>query len=150
MSDLVDSRLEFAKSFGADIVIDAGKVDPVEEIRRVTAERGVDTAMEAVGLEKTVGQAISSVKDGGRVTIVGVLDETARVNILRITLKEIRLSGSYGRTDEDFMRSLTILGRDVSMYRRLITHRFPLDRVSQAFETMSKEKRSTMKVVLLP
>jgi len=150
VSDLVDQRLSFAKSLGADISIDASQTNPVEDVMRITARRGADTVIEAVGLEKTVGQAISSVKEGGRVTIVGLLDETARVNILQITLKEIQLTGCYGRTDDDFRKSLAILERNASKIRRLITHRFPLDRISQAFETMSANKQSVLKVVVVP
>ena len=70
-------------------MIDASKVDPVEEIRRLTGGRGVDIAMEAVGLEKTVGQAISSVKEGGVVATVGLLDETIRINITANCLERV-------------------------------------------------------------
>ena len=150
VSDLVDSRLKFAESLGADAVIDASKVDPVEQVRHITAGRGVDAVLEAVGLEKTIAQAILSAKEGGRVAIVGLLEETARLNILRIVLKEIQLNGSYGRTDDDFRKSLTVLERDVSRIRGLITHRFALDHISRAFETMSREKHSAMKVVITP
>jgi L-iditol 2-dehydrogenase len=150
VSDLVGSRLNFARSLGADAVIDASKADPPEEVRRKTAGRGVDTAIEAVGLEKTINQAISSVKPGGRVTIAGLLDEMIRVNILQVTLKEIQLNGSYGRTDDDFRKSLKILEEDAPTIRRLITHRFPLDHIGQAFERMSNERESAMKIVLIP
>jgi len=150
VSDLFDLRLSFAKLFGADAVIDASTVDPVSEVQRTTSGKGADTVIEAVGLEKTVGQAISSVKDGGRVMLVGMLDQTARVNILQITLKEIQVKGSYGRTSGDFRKGLTLLEKDPSAIRRLITQTFPLDSVSQAFETMSSKKQSTMKIVLVP
>ena len=150
VSDLVGSRLDFARSLGADAVIDASKVDPPEEVRRMTAGRGVDTVIEAVGLEKTVDQAISSVKCGGRVTIVGLLEEIIRVNILQVALKEIELNGSYGRTDGDFKSSLTVLEENVPKIRRLITHSFPLDHIAEAFETMSKEKATAMKIVVIP
>jgi len=150
VSDLVRSRLEFARSFGAEALIDASRVDPVEEVQRMTSGREVDVVIEAVGLEKTVAQAISSVREGGRVTIVGLLDETVRVNILAIALKEIQLKGSYGRTEEEFRKSLEILERDAPTIRRLITHRFPLDHILEAFETMSKEKQNTMKVLVTP
>jgi threonine dehydrogenase-like Zn-dependent dehydrogenase len=150
VSDIVRSRLDFARSFGADAVIDASKVDPVEEIRRLTGGRGVDIAMEAVGLEKTVGQAISSVKEGGVVATVGLLDETIRINVLQIVLKELQLRGSYGRTEDDFTQALTILERDTSRIRRLITQRFSLDDVLKAFETVSDAEQNAVKVVLIP
>jgi threonine dehydrogenase-like Zn-dependent dehydrogenase len=150
VSDLFDLRLNFAKLFGADEAIDASIVDPVSEVQRTTSGKGADTVIEAVGLEKTVGQAISSVKDGGRVILVGMLDQTARVNILQITLREIQVKGSYGRTSEDFRKGLTLLEKDPSVIRPLITHTFPLDGMSQAFETMSSKKQSTMKIMLVP
>ena len=96
VSDLVASRLDFARSLGADAVIDASRMDPPEEVRRITAGRDVDTVIEAAALEKKMYQAISSVKYGGRVTIAGLLDEIIRVNILQVALKEIQLNGSYG------------------------------------------------------
>jgi len=149
-SDLFDSRLGFAKSFGADAVIDASRVDPVKEVQRLSSETGVNVAIEAVGLEKTVNQAISSVKEAGRVILVGLLDETARVGILQITVKEIQVSGSYGRTSKDFNDALALLERNLSKISRLVTHTFSLDGVSQAFETASKEKQRVIKVVLVP
>jgi L-iditol 2-dehydrogenase len=150
MSDIVDFRLEVARSLGADILIDSSKVDPVGEVERITNGRGVDIAIEAVGLEKTVGQAVSAVREGGRVTVVGMLDETIRVNIMKVVTREIQLSGSYGRTNEDFKNSLILLERRAPTIRRLITHKLDLDKASEAFEILSKMKHSSMKVVLIP
>lgn len=150
VSDLFDSRLNLAKSFGAHAVINSSEVDPVQELQKLTSEAGADAVIEAVGLEKTVNQAISSVKEAGRVVLVGLLDETARVNILQITVKEIQVNGSYGRTSKDFKEGLTLLERNLSTVRRLVTHTFSLDRICKAFETMSGEKQSAMKAVLVP
>jgi threonine dehydrogenase-like Zn-dependent dehydrogenase len=150
VTDLFDSRLGFAKSLGADAVIDASRVDPVKEVQRLSSETGVNVAIEAVGLEKTVNQAISSVKEAGRLILVGLLDETARVGILQITVKEIQVSGSYGRTSKDFNDALTLLERNLSKISTLVTHTFSLTDVSQAFETASKEKQRAIKVLLVP
>jgi len=150
VSDLLDSRLALARSFGSDATIDASKVDAVQELQSLNEGKSADVVVEAVGLEKTIAQAISSVREAGRVVLVGLLDETARLNILQITLREIQLKGSYGRTSEDLRIAVALLGADLSAIRRLITHTFPLDNISHAFETMSREKRSTMKVVVVP
>jgi len=150
VSDLLDSRLALARSFGSDATIDASKVDAVQELRRLTEKRGADVVLEAVGVEKTVAQAISSVREAGRVVLVGLLDETARLNILDITLREIQVKGSYGRTNDDYRKSLDILQLNLSTIRPLITHTFPLDQINQAFETMSKERQTAVKVVIAP
>jgi len=150
VSDILDSRLALARSFGSDATIDASKVDAVQELRHLTDERCADAVLEAVGVEKTVAQAISSVREAGRVVLVGLLDETARLNILEITLREIQVKGSYGRTSDDFRKSLEILEANLSMIRGLITHTFMLDEISHAFETMSKEKQTAVKVLITP
>lgn len=150
VSDMFDSRLSFAGFFGADVTIDASKKDTVEEVKRITSGRGVDAAIEAVGIEPTVRQAVASVKDAGRVTLVGNLEENARINISHITLKEIQINGSYGRTQEDFMNALRVLEKTGESTLRLITHTFPLSRTAEAFETISTQKQNTMKVVLYP
>jgi len=150
VSDLIDFRLSCAKSYGADTAVNSSNQDIVEEVRKVTENRGVDAALEAVGLEKTIEEAILSVKEGGRVTVIGMLDETIRVNILKIVLKEIQLEGSYGRTDNEFRKAISTLEADANELRRLITHRFPLRDVSRAFETLCDANQNAIKVVLIP
>jgi L-iditol 2-dehydrogenase len=150
VSDMFDFRLNFARLFGADATIDAGATDTVEEVQRITSGRGVDVAIEAVGVEQTVRQAVSSVKRGGEVTIVGNLEENVRLNIPQITGREIQVNGCYGRTNRDFRDTLKLLERDRSSIGRLVTHTFPLDRISDAFETSSTQKNNAMKVLVLP
>ncbi|MGD0549596.1 MAG: alcohol dehydrogenase catalytic domain-containing protein [Candidatus Bathyarchaeia archaeon] len=150
VSDVLDSRLNFARLFGADATIDASTMDAVAQVQRMTSGRGVDVALEAVGLEQTARQAVSSVKEAGRVVLVGLFEEMARLNILQIALKEIQITGSYGRKDKDFRNALRLLETRGPTIRRLITHTFPLDRVSEAFETISSQKQSAIKVLLLP
>jgi L-iditol 2-dehydrogenase len=150
ISDVVKSRLEFARPLGADVMIDSSKIDPIDEVERFTNGRGVDAVIEAVGLETTVAQAISAVREGGRVTVIGLLDETIRFNIMKIVTREIQLSGSYGRTSEDFRNSLALLERRAPTIRGLITHKLPLEKASEGFETLSKQKHTSMKVILIP
>jgi len=150
VSDLIDFRLSCAKSYGADTIVNSREQDVVEEVRKMTGTRGVDTAIEAVGLERTIEEASLSVKEGGRITVVGMLDEIIRVNILRIVLKEIQLEGSYGRTENEFMKTMSTLETDAHEFRRLITHRFSLTDISRAFETICDSKQNTIKVILNP
>jgi len=150
VADTLDSRLKFAKMLGADVTIDASRTDIASEVRYLTSGKCADIAIEAVGLEKTVGQSIASVGNAGRVVIVGLLDETARINLLDIVLRQIELKGSYGRTNEEFLRALGLLKRDLHNIGRLITHTYSLDQVSEAFETMSRDKRTAMKIVVIP
>jgi len=150
VTDLYDARLDFSRLLGADQVIHAAVVDPVREVQRLTSGKGASVVMEAVGIQKTMIQALSAAGEGGRVAILGLLDAPVPVSFLEIVLKHIQLNGIYGRTDHDFRRALTLLEKDLSKIRRLITGVLPLDRVSEAFETMSSQKQSTMKIILVP
>jgi threonine dehydrogenase-like Zn-dependent dehydrogenase len=150
ISDVFDSRLEFAKIFGADWLINAKASDTVREVQRVTSGRGVDVAVDAVGVELTIRQAVSSAKQAGRVVLVGNLVENALVSILEVTSREIQVNGSYGRTDGDFRQALKLLGEGQWNVRPLITQRFPLDQVSEAFEFSAKQMDKSVKVLLLP
>jgi len=70
--DLVPSKLELARRFGATDILDARASDPVEAIRELTGG-GVDHAFEAIGLKKTAEQAWAMLRPGGTATIIGMV-----------------------------------------------------------------------------
>ena len=70
--DIDDTKLEWAKDFGATHVVNSSKVDPIEKIRELTDGNGVDVAIEAVGLPVTYEQAFYARDLAGTVVLVGV------------------------------------------------------------------------------
>ena len=70
--DIDDTKLEWAKGFGATHVVNSSKVDPIEKIRELTGGNGVDVAIEAVGLPVTYEQAFYARDLAGTVVLVGV------------------------------------------------------------------------------
>ncbi len=97
--DLLESRLEHAKRFGATHAVNASAGDPVEQIRDLTGGRGVDYAFEVVGLPITMRQAYDSLAKRGVAMVVGVTPTTAEVTIpsLSLVFEERVLTGSlYG------------------------------------------------------
>ncbi|MDB5773120.1 MAG: alcohol dehydrogenase [Burkholderia sp.] len=69
--DSVGARLEVAKRLGADISIDYTKLDPVQEIMRITNGRGADVAIEALGTQQTFESCLRSLKPGGTLSRLG-------------------------------------------------------------------------------
>src|SRR5688500_20305641 len=69
--DIKQDKLELASEYGA-IPVDASRADPVEEIRKHTKGRGVDVALEVIGLSKTMTQTIESMGYMGRAVVVGI------------------------------------------------------------------------------
>jgi threonine dehydrogenase-like Zn-dependent dehydrogenase len=77
--DIRRRKLNMARRFGA-VPIDAGSVDPVAEIRRVTGGKGADIALELIGSPSVMRQAVQSVGILGRVAIAGITDKSFEIS----------------------------------------------------------------------
>ena len=92
--DIHASRLELAESYGA-IPVNAKLGDPVTEIRCLTGGRGVDVAVEVIGLKETMEQAVQSLAILGRAVVVGLADEPFAINSYgELLCKEAEVIGS--------------------------------------------------------
>src|SRR5713226_3212821 len=76
--DIKPAKLELARQFGA-IPLNGAECDPVEEIKRMTGGRGVDVALELIGLPSTMQQAVRSLAIQGRAGLVGITEQTFSV-----------------------------------------------------------------------
>ena len=139
--DLLESRLEHAKRFGATHVVNASAGDPVEQIRDLTGGRGVDYAFEVVGLPITMRQAYDSLAKRGVAMVVGITPTTAEVTVpsLSLVYEERVLTGSlYGsaapKTDIPRLIDLYRAGR--LMLDELLTRSYPIEEINQAYDAL--------------
>ncbi|PXA98629.1 alcohol dehydrogenase [Nostoc sp. 3335mG] len=150
--DQVDSALDMARAIGADAVVDARHEDAVERVRAFTGGRGADIVFECAGGEsmpKTLPQATRMVRRRGKVVIVGGFDDgeiAIPLEWQRIQMSKIQLipSASFAYRDiypeQGMVLDMIAKGRlDVG---RLITHRFPLDRINEAFDVAQDKQRT--------
>ena len=95
--DLLDSKLEFAKTFGATHCINPGQDDPFKAVMELTDGRGADYAFEVISSPKTIELAFKMTGRGGLCTVVGVSPDGSRISINPniFTLMEKRIQGSY-------------------------------------------------------
>ena len=145
--DTLEYRLDLAKKLGATTTINAKKEDPVKE---VLARGGANTVFEAVGHQKTVQQALSMVRKGGKVVIIGMLETTMELGMLDVTVKEIEIKGSYGYTSKDFKQALTLIAKGKVEVKPLITHVLSLHDIVKGFDILSQGAENVIKVVLKP
>jgi succinate semialdehyde reductase (NADPH) len=139
--DVREDKLEMAMNVGATHSINSQKVEPVAEVRRITDGRGVDIAFEVLGRAETVTQAIDLVRDGGRVVLVGIAPsgQAVPIEITRIVRREIRIIGSYGAKTRTDMPSILALASSGSLNAtRIVTRRYSLDQVNEAYEALSR------------
>ncbi len=132
LSDPLAGRRELAGRLGAGVLVDPAREDLREVVARVTGGRGVDVACEAVGKPELVGQAVTLTRPRGIVQLVGVNPPGSRLpaDLFDLHFRELTLLGAYGRGTA-FRRAMAFLAK--LRVAELITARFPLARIAEAF-----------------
>ena len=151
--DSLENRLHLSREMGADEVIDFTQEDPVAAIKRLTGGRGVDVAIEALGIQQTFQHCLDATRPGGIVSSLGVyggkLEVPVESFVYGIGDKQIRSTLCPGGKER--MRKLMELVRhgklDVS---KLITHSFALDDIEEAYELFGNQRDGVVKIALYP
>jgi len=149
----VPARIEMAKTMGATHVVDFSKVDPVDEIRRITGGRGVDVAIEALGRQKTFEGALRVLRPGGTLSSLGVYsgDLTIPLDAFSAGLGDHRIVTTLCPGGKERMRRLMeVIESGRVDTRPLVTHRFDLDRIEEAYELFSHQRDGVLKVAIRP
>jgi threonine dehydrogenase-like Zn-dependent dehydrogenase len=151
--DAIEGRLNLSRQMGADEVIDFNQEDPVAAIKRLTEGRGVDVAIEAIGLEQTFQACLDATRPGGIVSSLGVYGGK-----LEVPLE----SYVYGIGDKQILTTLCPGGKErmrklMEMVRHgrldltpLITHRFGLEQIEDAYELFGNQRDGVVKVGITP
>jgi threonine dehydrogenase-like Zn-dependent dehydrogenase len=142
----VTYRRELAVRLGAEMALDPAAGDPVARLRELTGGKGADVAVDCAGVPATTGMALDAAAIYGRVAFLGEKPEAPIRPSPQFIRKELTVIGSWYFTLPDYARILALYrqGLDVA---GLITHRFPLAEIDQAFATFASGQ--TGKVVLL-
>jgi alcohol dehydrogenase len=136
MIDLDDNRLEVAKRFGATAAINSADGKAVETVKNMTAERGVDTAIEAVGIPATFELCAKIVAPGGTVANIGVHGTKVDLHLENLWDRKITIPTRLVDTVSTPIRLNTVRSHKIDP-KLLITHRFKLDRILDAYETFA-------------
>jgi alcohol dehydrogenase, propanol-preferring len=136
--DVVDAKLEWAKKLGATATLNAKGVERVDkEIRKLT-NGGADIAFEAIGNPVTQAQAFASVRTGGRFVVVGFSDKPMTLDTGRVMFREMEIIGSLGCRAVDYPRVIELARQGKIKVAELVTAKFPLDRINDAFDTLRR------------
>jgi L-iditol 2-dehydrogenase len=144
-------RMEIAKTYAADAYIASDSEDVVQRCRELTHGEGPDIVITAAGSVESHEQAVEMVAHRGYVNLFGGLKKTERpMSLLSNTIhyKECFVTGSHGCVPRHHEMAVKLLETRAVRVEPLITHRFPLSQINQAFSTM--ESRQGMKIVVQP
>ncbi|HEX6096278.1 MAG TPA: alcohol dehydrogenase catalytic domain-containing protein [Thermoanaerobaculia bacterium] len=147
-----DARIAMAKKMGVDVVLDYRKVDVVAEIRRLTGG-GVDVAIEALGTQPTFENALRVLRPGGTLSSLGVYSGKLEIpyDAFGAGLADVRIVTTLCPGGKERLRRLLDIVRSGRLdLRPLITHRFKLADINEAYRVFGGRLDGVMKVAVTP
>jgi threonine dehydrogenase-like Zn-dependent dehydrogenase len=144
-------RLEMGLSLGADVAINIREQNVVERVWDLTGGIGADVVLECAGTTQSAADAVESTKKNGRIALIGTYSQPATLNVNKIVLWNITVSGSRAEGERSLAYALALLGRQTAIdLSPLVTHVFPLSQIHAAFETAEKRLGGAIKILVKP
>lgn len=153
--DIADPVLDVSRKAGFDLVYNSTKVDPVQKVQELTGGFGADIVHDCAGGQAPVLEdAVKMLRGGGSLGIIGMRGSLP-FDSVAAHFKEIKIQYvfSYGMWNyrTEFGIALDLISSGKIDAKALITHRFPLEKISEAFEVaMDKQGSGAVKVLLIP
>lgn len=151
--DTVPERLAMAKRLGADHVIDYRMTDPVEAILDLTGKKGADVTIEALGTEQTFESCLRALRPGGTLSSLGVYSGklSLPLDAFAAGLGDHKLVTTLCPGGKHRMRRLmNIVASGRVDLRPLVTHRFPLEQIEDAYELFANQRDGVLKIAIVP
>jgi L-iditol 2-dehydrogenase len=148
-ADILQNKLEMAKKFGADIILNSNEMDVPSEVGKITKNKGADLAFEVVGMASSLNTAIESVKKGGSVILVGNLKKTVDFPLQSVVTRQITLFGSCA-SSLDYGDCLDLISSQRVDVESFISAVASLDEGAEWFKRLYNKEASLMKVILKP
>ncbi len=150
MIDLDENRLQVAKRFGATTTVNAAHGKAAETVMKLTGGRGVDTAIEAVGVPATFITCENIVAPGGTIANIGVHGVKVDLHLERLWSRNITITTRLVDTVTTPMLLKTVQSQRIDP-KRLITHRFKLDNIVEAYDIFGRASSTqALKVIIEP
>ncbi|MFI5151858.1 MAG: zinc-dependent alcohol dehydrogenase family protein [Chitinophagales bacterium] len=148
MIDPDENRLAVAKKMGATQVINNRKENAVNRVKELTGKKGVDTAIEAVGIPATFELCEQLVAPGGTIANIGVHGKSAELHLETLWAQNISITTRLVDTVTTPMLMRTVQSKKLDA-KQLITHRFKLSDIIKAYDTFQHaDREKALKVVL--
>jgi L-iditol 2-dehydrogenase len=148
-TDIIESRVKWAKKLGADQALNAADTNLRRQILDATEGRGVDNVIVASGSVKAIEASFHVVRKGGKILLFGIPPEGSVFNYdaSNVFIREIKLIPSYSTTENEIQRALEMMETGMIRFTDAITHRFHLSEIADAFRT-ADDARLSLKVMV--
>ena len=139
--DLNDEKLDYAKRIGAIGTVNPKREDLVKSILDMTNGKGVDAAIEVIGVRDTIDAAIKSVRSGGRAVLVGLSSKGSEANfeINSVVRRGVKIIGSYGGKPRiDMPEVIALASKGIINIEDAVSTTYKLEEINSAFEKLEK------------
>jgi L-iditol 2-dehydrogenase len=147
--DLEESKLEAARSLGADETFLATDPELMTKLKAATGGQGPDIAVEVVGAQKSILTAIEGVRRGGTVTLIGNLAPKVEIPLQIVVTRQLRLLGSCASAGE-YRECIELMESGAINVDPLISALAPLSEGADWFNRLYAREPGLMKVILQP
>ncbi len=151
--DRIAGGPEIARRMGADIVIDSSREDPVQEILRLTGGRGVDVAIEALGIQDTFEACLRVLRPGGALSSLGVYSSDLKIPLAAFAagLGDHKIVTTLCPGGKERMRRLmAVIEAGRLDLGAMVTQRFTLDDIEKAYDLFAHQRDGVLKVAITP
>lgn len=147
--DISEAKLALARRLGADHVIDPSRDDPLARVREITDGRGVDVAIEMIGLKSTIEVAIRSLARRGRMVIVGICPVKIEVDPYNdILLKEAVVTGNCDHVADDIREVLSLIDQGRLDLSHSVSRRIRLSDINDGFRALRAREGDPIRIVV--
>jgi L-iditol 2-dehydrogenase len=147
--DLEAERLELARQMGADVGLDPAREDVGDMVKKITGHRGADVAIDAVGINASLKTALSNLRKGGALTLIGNLRPEVELALQSVVTREITIHGSCASRG-DYPACIDMIARGAINVNALISATAPLADGARWFQQLYEKEKGLIKVVLIP
>lgn len=145
-----ESRLELGKRLGADHVINVRKTDPARAIDDLTGGAGADLTIECSGSVDAPQLCGQVTKRGGKILVVAFYPSPITFDLSAIVRKDITIYTSRGEGGNNVKRAVALAAAGKLHGAEMVTHRFPLEEIAEAFRVVRERDGDPVKVVIVP
>lgn len=147
--DLSPEKLSLAKKVGATAVINPLEDNVEKRIEEITEGRGVDVAIELIGLSRTIRQAVDSTGPGGRTVVVGICPEEMGLNPYHdLLLKERTILGSADQSRADFPTIIELVAQGRLDLSHSVSLELPLAEINRGLDILRQKEDNPVRIVI--
>jgi len=146
--DLDDGKLMKARDLGAETIINASNESLEQKLDTITSGNGPDVVIEAVGSPETYRQSLEIVGSSGKIVFIGYVKDKVCFETKKIVAKELDIKGSRNALDREIEGVIELFQAGFIDSGNVITHRFPLEQIGEAFSLWNDNHNSVIKIVI--